>query len=82
MNEMKYLFLFANELTRFQQIYMLAKKQKYKTFFLHLKAFVSRQFHAKIQHFQSDRGIELKSLGTYVFQGSYNCKISCPYTPS
>lgn len=36
--------------------------------FLHFEAMVERHFNTKIKQLQSDRGIELKSLKTYIFK--------------
>lgn len=59
---------------------MLHNKSQTSFIFLFLNTLVERKFHTKIQQLHIDRGTEFKSLKTYLFQGGYTIRISCPYT--
>lgn len=74
-------FLFVDDGTRFQYIYMLSNKSQATIIFLHFEAIISRYFGVPIKQQQIDGGIELKSLETHLFQGGYVRSIYCPHTP-
>lgn len=68
MNGIKYFLLLVDDCVRFIWIYVLSNKIQATSIFLHFEAYVERKFSTKMKMFQSDWGIELKSLNSHFFK--------------
>lgn len=74
--------LFVDDCTQYQWIYLMHNKSQEASVFRHLEAYREMQFKTKIKQLQSDGGLKFKTLQTYLFQGGYYRRITCPCNPS